>query len=112
MIPILIPKTLEQKKQGLLGYNHPPLDWGMFFTDTPYIHTEGMKFPIDVVLIGFDGIIKEIRTVPPGVKQVGHPSIRDILELGPGQALVLGLNIGKSTAIAHPEGSPPVLLVN
>ena len=93
MLHVLVPLTPEAKREGLLPYTLPPENWGMFFLNTSIIHTMGMKFPIDVVLLDTNFNILDIKTVPPGIKSFGSPATSHILELAPNTAHMRGLHL-------------------
>ena len=93
MLPLHIPLTQKAKEEGLLPYTSPPNGWGMFFFNTPAIHTIGMKFPIDVISLDEFFTILDIKTILPNTEIYSYPETAHILELAPDAASRLGLHL-------------------
>jgi uncharacterized protein len=69
------------RRMGLLGRDG--LDYGdaLHITQAKSIHTVGMRFPIDVVLVDKKGnVVRTAANVGEG-KQVSHPQADSVLEL-------------------------------
>lgn len=105
MVPLIVPRDKKEKRTGLLAFDTPPNGWGMLFRDVPYIHTIGMKYPIDVVLVKAS-IVQDVGYVPPGIDKFGNDHIEDIIEFGPGQAKLFGIWPGIKVSLSWINSLP------
>lgn len=86
-------KTFKEKTEGLLKYETPH---AMYFETRWGVHTCGMKFPIDVIILDDNGIVKEIRkNMESGSFFFWNPKWKRVLELPIGSDIEEGdvLNI-------------------
>ncbi len=89
--------TLKEKTIGLLGSTkaHPVLFHTRFG-----IHTLGMKYPIDVVILDKDATIKNMReNLHPNKLFFWNPLYDTVLELPNGMTAELGLHIGMQLSL-------------
>lgn len=74
-----IARTFREKSDGLLKYKTPH---AMYFETRWGIHTYGMKFPIDVIVLDGDNMVKKIKKdMKPGRFFFWNPLYKKILEL-------------------------------
>jgi len=85
-----------QRRVGLLNCVSLKEGEGLFFPKTSKIHTEGMCFPIDVIYLDKNHIVKELKTsISDGLKSVETSfSAKSVIELGEGEILRLNLSLG------------------
>lgn len=76
---VLMALKLKEKSIGLLAYDTPR---AMYFEARWGIHTFGMKFPIDVVVLDKDGKVKKIKkNMKSGNFFFWNPRWKRVLEL-------------------------------
>jgi uncharacterized protein len=74
--------NLTQKVLGLTTYKKPQ---AMIFTTRFGIHTIGMKYPIDVVVLDKNNIVVKIREhLQPNSFFMWHPKYKTVIELPSG----------------------------
>ncbi len=87
--------TSEQRRKGLLGRSSLAPDEGMYIVPSGWVHTFGMKFPIDIAFLARDG---RILTLHHGLKpnRLSKISIRaeGVLELASGRFKATGAEKG------------------
>src|SRR5260221_12705018 len=103
---VTVAKTFWEKSKGLLGTNaaYPLLlktRWG--------IHSVGMKYPIDVVVLdNTNKIVKLKQHLLPNCIFFWNPTYDRILELPPGSIKKEGLRVGeKITLVLTSLGESP-----
>lgn len=75
-------KTLKEKAIGLLGTSKP---FALFFQTHFGIHTFGMKYPIDVLILDRDDHVKAAKThLPPNQLYFWNPLFSKVIELPAG----------------------------
>jgi uncharacterized protein len=75
-------KTIRQRMVGLLGAKKPK---SIYFQTRWGIHTIGMKFPIDVVVLDNKYYVKKIKTnLKPMSVFLWNPKYKNVLELPAG----------------------------
>lgn len=75
-------KTFKQKIIGLIGANKPV---SMYMQTRWGIHTFGMKFPIDVIILDDEYKVKQIReNLKPYCVFIWNPAYKNVLELPAG----------------------------
>lgn len=84
--------TRPQRRKGLLGRDG--LDGAMVIDPCRWVHTIGMRFPIDVAFLDADGLV--IRTVQMPRRRLGMPVIRarSVIEAEAGAFARWGVHVG------------------
>jgi len=84
--------TRSQRRKGLLGRDH--LEGAMVIEPCRWVHTIGMRFPIDVAFLDADGLV--IRTVQMPRRRVGMPVVRarSVIEAEAGAFARWGVHVG------------------
>ncbi len=78
----------EKMKHVFRNIIHPVIDFSLFWCG---VHTFGMKFPIDVLVLDESGMVKKIRkNMKPGKFFFWNPKHRRILELPVGSEVEEG----------------------
>jgi uncharacterized membrane protein (UPF0127 family) len=81
------PTTTWRRMVGLIGARELAPSDGMWLEPCSTIHTMGMRFPIDVVLLNSEGRVVAIApNVPPLRPFVSHRSTAIVVELPAGSA--------------------------
>ena len=89
---VRVAKTLKEKSEGLLKSG---ADAALFFKTRWGIHTFGMKFPIDCLVLDGDMKIVALRAnVMPGRFFFWNPRYQNVLELPAGTMAHTGTEIG------------------
>lgn len=89
--------TLKEKALGLLGSRKPH---PIFFHTRFGIHTFGMKYPIDVVILDKTNTIQRIKkALQPNRLFFWNPLFDEVLELPAGMTKELGLRAGMPLAL-------------
>lgn len=80
---------------GLMGRKEIPKEEAMVFPNCNSIHTFFMRFPIDVVMVGKDGIVVEvIESMKPWRLLLPRWQAKHVIELKAGRARDLGVVVG------------------
>jgi uncharacterized protein len=84
-----VPTSRRERVRGLRGRDALPAGRALLLKTTS-IHTFGMRFPIDAVLL--DGSLKVLRVhrMQPGRLLLPRPRVRYVLECGTGSAFRAG----------------------
>jgi len=84
--------TRRARRRGLLGRDH--LDGAFVIEPCRWIHTIGMKFPIDVAYLDADGVV--VKTIQMHRFRMGIPvwGARRVIEAGAGAFARWGLRVG------------------
>lgn len=86
-------KSWHDKSIGLIGKNKP---FPLFLTTRLGIHTFGLKFPIDVLILDKSNRVVKIRGVlKPNSLFFWNPMYKKVLELPAGTLNNLKIKIGK-----------------
>lgn len=81
--------------RGLIGRGPPPQDGGMLLLRCPAVHTFGLGFPIDVVMLGDDGVVTALYPdLAPRSRTDWLPGARHALELAAGRIAAAGIRTG------------------
>ena len=80
------------RRRGLLGREH--LDGAIVLTPCRWVHTIGMKFPIDVAFLDGDGVV--VKTMQMHAQRIGVPVWRAacVVEAEAGAFARWGLRVG------------------
>ena len=84
--------TRAERRKGLLGRDG--LDGAYVITPCRWVHTIGMRFPIDIAFLDADGLV--IRTVQMPRHRLGMPVVRarSVIEAEAGAFARWGVHVG------------------
>ena len=89
---VLLLKTLQEKSDGLRLFEKPR---AVFFETRGGIHTVGMKFAIDVVILDSENIVRKIKKeLKPNSFFFWNPKYKKVLELPAGSVKRGDVEIG------------------
>ncbi|WP_445148551.1 DUF192 domain-containing protein [Baekduia sp. Peel2402] len=86
--------TALARLRGLAGLRALPVDVGLLLPRTRSVHTIGMRFALDLVWLGRDGVVRVDREVAPWRQRTAWRA-RQVVELPAGRAdafLLAGLS--------------------
>jgi uncharacterized protein len=94
----MVPWTMAERTRGLLGRSGIDADEALLLERTRSIHTFGMHFPIAVVLLDREFVVRSVRPFRPGRFLLPRLGTRHVLECAPGVDLHPGdrLRIARS----------------
>ena len=92
-IRLLEPTTRRGRASGLLGRATLGPDDALLLRWCRSVHTFGMRFPIDVVLLDREDRLLRVLTVPPGRLVLPRPRVRHVLETAAGHGARLATAI-------------------
>lgn len=92
-IPLWVARNRKERNKGLLGTDD--LSGALWITHCNWIHTFGMRYPLDVVYLDKRGTVLSVVRMPP--MRLGMPRLRAraVLELASGGSSELGLAPGQ-----------------
>lgn len=105
---ILVPKLekaagLWARTKGLLGRDHLPSDQALWILHCNAIHTFFMKFPIDVVFVDRQMIVRKVLPeVKPWRMTLPVLRARDVIELPAGFLNNNPIRVGEQLHVDHP----------
>jgi len=79
---------------GLLGRRPLAAGEGLLLEPCSSVHTIGMRYPIDVVLLDGDGRVLSTRSALGPLRLAAAPRTRRVLELPPNSLATLGISPG------------------
>ena len=82
-----VPETVRERLRGLSGRDAP--DHGLLLRRCRSVHTFGMRFAIDAVLLDRDDRVLAVVRLPPGRLLLPRPRVRSILEVAAGRGVEL-----------------------
>jgi uncharacterized membrane protein (UPF0127 family) len=88
-----VPQTWRERSRGLLGRTAIGPDQAMLLERCRSVHTVGMRFAIDAVLLDHGYRVLAVVHLPPGRILLPRPGVRHVLEVAPGQAPPLGIRL-------------------
>lgn len=94
-----IPGTRRERARGLLGREALPGRHAMLFEGARSVHTFGMRFPIDAVVLDAELRVLAVRRLRPGRALLPRRGARHVLETPAGA----GLRPGDRLVPAEPE---------
>jgi uncharacterized membrane protein (UPF0127 family) len=104
-ITIRIPESWRERRRGLLGLTELQPNEGLLLLGCRSIHTIGMRFAIDVVLLDRRFRVLAIVPMPPGRLMLPRPGVRHLLEVAPGALrCARGLRLRIAASVAPLEG--------
>lgn len=95
----------QSKRRGLMGRDG--LEGALLLDGCRWVHTVGMRFPIDVAFLDRDGLV--VRTVQMPRHRVGLPVLRarQVVEAEAGAFARWGLHVGDVIEVRLGEHLPP-----
>lgn len=98
-------KTFRQRLRGLLGHRELAADEGMLITPCRDVHTLGMRFTIDVVMLDSQMCIRRLhRGLRPWRLALGGKGVHCVLELPEGAIARHRLENGEKLTL-HQRGA-------
>jgi len=91
------------RNKGLLGRDGLPAGGGLWIVPCEAVHTFGMRFPIDLVYIDRNKIVKKVRSSVPSWRISGCLSAYSIIELPAGVVASSQTCPGDSLAFSSEE---------
>jgi uncharacterized membrane protein (UPF0127 family) len=88
-----VPQTRRERSRGLLGRADLPPDCGLLLERCRSVHTIGMRFPIDAVLLDRGYRVLDVVRLRPSRILLPRRSVRHVLEVAPGHAPPIGLRL-------------------
>ena len=86
-----VPETSRERARGLRGRDALAPDEGLLLPRCRSVHTFGMRFPIDAVLLDRDDRVVTVVTIEPGRILLPRRRVRHVLEVAAGRGAALGL---------------------
>ena len=97
--------TPWERAIGLIGERGLEPDSGLWLEPCSTVHTIGMRFPIDVLLLDRGGRVVAIApNVPPLRPFVSHRSTAIVVELPAGSSAQNGIRVGDELVLVTDEG--------
>jgi len=99
-------RSTAERRRGLLGRDG--LEGGLWLEPCRQVHTLRMRFAIDVAQVDRHGIVRGVRTMPPGRFGPLGLRTRAVLEAEAGSFGVWGLAVGSHVQVlpAAEDGQP------
>jgi uncharacterized protein len=111
---VWIPETLRERARGLLGRSELEPNEGLLLERSRSVHTFGMRFPIDAVLLDRDDRVIDVVRLSPNRVLLPRTHVRSVLEVaaGEGRRFTPGARVGSTTRDApnsghRSRGEPP-----
>jgi len=95
---VAIPQTRRERARGLLGHDILEPGAGLLLERCRSVHTFGMRFPIDAVLLDRRWRVIAVVQLAPRRLLIPRPRVRHVLEVAPGTALRPGLRLTRRAA--------------
>lgn len=92
---VLWATTSQERRRGLLGREHLNPDEGIYIVPCEWVHTFGMKFPIDVAFLSPQGVVLKVnhRLAPNRFSKLALRA-QGVLEIAPGRLKDTGTEAG------------------
>ena len=104
--PVELARSNAERRRGLLGRDG--LEGGLWLEPCRQVHTLRMRFAIDVAHVDRRGVVRGVRTMPPGRFGPLGLRTRAVLEAEAGSFAAWGLAVGSHVApAASPGGGQP-----
>jgi len=99
----------SERRRGLLGRNSLSSDEGVYLSPCEWLHTFGMRFPIDVAFISASGLILAVhhRLKPNRLSKIVWRA-EGALELSEGTLRVTNTEIGDAVEFLESSTSEPI----
>ena len=103
-----IPETMRERARGLRGRDAPGSDEGLLLRRCRSVHTFGMRFSIDAVLLDRDDRVIGVACLSPNRVLLPRQHVRSVLEVAAGQgaSLTPGARVGSTTRDAQSSDRP------
>lgn len=98
VVPVEVAATRRARGRGLLGRDG--IEGALWLPGVRSVHTVGMRFALDVAWVGRDGVVRRVRTMPPGRLSGWSPRAVGVLEAEAGAFVAWGVEPG--TAVDLP----------
>ena len=85
-----IPRTRRERARGLLGRSHLPIGHALLLERARSVHTIGMRFAIDAVLLDTAFRVVRVVRMRPGRLLLPRPRVRHVLETAAGAGFAGG----------------------
>jgi uncharacterized membrane protein (UPF0127 family) len=95
--PVELARSNAERRRGLLGRDG--LDGGLWLEPCRQVHTLRMRFAIDVAHVDRRGVVRGLRTMPPGRFGPLGLRTRAVLEAEAGAFEAWGLEVGSQVAV-------------
>lgn len=103
--PVELARSNAERRRGLLGRDG--LEGGLWLEPCRQVHTLRMRFAIDVAHVDRGGVVRGVRTMPPGRFGPLGLRTRAVLEAEAGSFATWGLAVGSHVqAVLAPDGQP------
>src|SRR5687767_8926145 len=96
-----------RRMRGLLGRRELPEDEGLVLRPAWSVHTFFMRFPIDVVFVDADQVVRKIVPELGRWRTATCRGARDVVELAAGECKRRGLEVGDRITYAARSERPP-----
>jgi uncharacterized protein len=93
-VDVSIPETPRERARGLIGRKDLSLGEGLLLERCRSVHTFGMRYPIDVVLMDRSHRVVRVVRMAPGRLLLPRPGVRHILEVAAGEGPPAGSRLG------------------
>lgn len=102
--PVELARSNAERRRGLLGRDG--LEGGLWLEPCRQVHTLRMRFAIDVAHVDRRGLVRGVRTMPPGRFGPLGLRTRAVLEAEAGSFAAWGLAVGSRVQAVLQEGQP------
>jgi uncharacterized protein len=94
---LIVAGSVKSRTRGLLGRSG--IEGAIYLERTRWVHTIGMRFPIDVAYLDRDGIVLRVERLPR--YRVGRPvpRARSVVEAEAGAFGRWGVNVGQKLEV-------------
>ena len=91
--PATVARSRAERRRGLLGTDS--LQGALWLQPCSSVHCVGMRYPIDVALLGRGGRVLRVRTLAPGAFTWPSPRVRAVVEAPAGEMARWGVRPGR-----------------
>jgi hypothetical protein len=102
---LLFPETRRERARGLLDLDRIDPFTALVLLHCRSVHTFGMRFPIDVVLLNGRMLPLGRRRLAPGRLMLPRPSVRHVVEVAAGQGDALARGLAGGALLSFPRVS-------
>ena len=85
---VAVTESRRERRRGLLGIDELPPGTGLAFIRCRSVHTVAMRFPIDVVMLDDELVVRRVVTARPWRVVVPRVGARHVLEIAAGHRSV------------------------
>lgn len=87
---VAVASSRRERRRGLLGQAGLPAGRGLLLPRCRSVHTFGMRFPIEAVLLDAGYRVVDVVHLPPGRFLLPRRGVRHVLEIAVGDAPAVG----------------------